>query len=74
MNDMRNIAMACALLLASPVAAQDALVIGTGSTGGAYYPIGVGMARIVSEAEPTLQIDAVSSGGSTENVQLIGLE
>ena len=32
MNDMRNIAMACALLLASPVAAQDALVIGTGST------------------------------------------
>jgi uncharacterized protein len=74
MNDMRNIAMACALLLASPVAAQDALVIGTGSTGGAYYPIGVGMARIVSEAEPTLQIDAVSSGGSTENVQLIGRE
>ncbi|TVR10336.1 MAG: TAXI family TRAP transporter solute-binding subunit [Salinarimonadaceae bacterium] len=65
---------ALALAIASPVLAQDSLVIGTGGTGGAYYPIGVGMARIVSEADPSLRVDAVSSGGSTENVQLIARE
>lgn len=67
---------ALALIIASPALmqearAQDSIVIGTGSTGGAYYPIGVGMARIVSAADPSLRVDAVSSGGSTENVQLI---
>ncbi len=60
-----------ALTIAIPATAQDAIVIGTGSTGGAYYPIGVGMARIVSGADASLRVDAVSSGGSTENVQLI---
>lgn len=60
-----------ASILIAPASAQDAIVIGTGSTGGAYYPIGVGMARIVSGADPSLRVDAVSSGGSTENVQLI---
>ena len=60
-----------AIAIATPVHAQDAIVIGTGSTGGAYYPIGVGIARIVSEADQSLRVDAVTSGGSTENVQLI---
>lgn len=72
----RLVVGALALAIASPVLthaalAQDALVIGTGGTGGAYYPIGVGMARVVSEADPSLRVDGVSSGGSTENVQLI---
>lgn len=62
---------ALALAIAGPALAQDALVIGTGSTGGAYYPLGVGMARIVSDADPSLRVDGVSSGGSTENVQLL---
>jgi len=76
MTEFRSSAGAVAIGLAAwalavPAVAQDAIVIGTGSTGGAYYPIGVGMARIVSEADPSLRVDAVSSGGSTENVQLI---
>lgn len=75
----RLVVGALALTIASPFLtqdahAQDALVVGTGSTGGAYYPIGVGMARIVSDADPSLRVDAVSSGGSTENVQLIARE
>jgi len=59
------------LALASPSLAQTNLVIGTGGTGGTYYPVGVGMARLVSEIAPSLQVDAVTSGGSTENIQLI---
>lgn len=65
------IGAALSLALAWPVSAQTSLVIGTGSTGGTYYPVGVGMARIVSELAPSLRVDAVTSGGSTENVQLI---
>ncbi|MGP1357198.1 TAXI family TRAP transporter solute-binding subunit [Roseicyclus sp.] len=71
MTIFRTAVSVLALAFAAPATAQDAIVIGTGSTGGAYYPIGVGMARIVSDADPTLRVDAVSSGGSTENVQLI---
>lgn len=62
---------AALLAIASPSFAQTNLVIGTGGTGGTYYPVGVGMARIVSDVAPSLQVDAVSSGGSTENIQLI---
>lgn len=71
MTILKTAVGALALAIAMPALAQEALVIGTGSTGGAYYPIGVGMAQIVSDADPALRIDAVSSGGSTENVQLI---
>lgn len=66
------LASAFGLLVSSaPALAQTSLVIGTGSTGGTYHPVGVGIARIVSEVAPDLRIDAVTSGGSTENVQLI---
>lgn len=69
---IRKAVMTAAFLaIASPSFAQTNLVIGTGGTGGTYYPVGVGMARIVSDVAPSLQLDAVSSGGSTENIQLI---
>ncbi len=71
MNLLRTTVSTLVIALAGPAIAQDAIVIGTGSTGGAYYPIGVGMARFVSDADPEWRVDGVSSGGSTENVQLI---
>ncbi|MEM7566717.1 MAG: TAXI family TRAP transporter solute-binding subunit, partial [Pseudomonadota bacterium] len=51
--------------------AQESLVIATGGTGGTYYPVGVGIARVVADAT-AFSVDAVTSGGSTENVRLIG--
>jgi TRAP transporter TAXI family solute receptor len=69
---MKMYSTIAALCLAAPAAlAQDALVIATGSTGGTYYPVGVGLAQLVSGATD-LNMDAVTSGGSTENVRLIG--
>lgn len=67
----RAVLTAAFLALATPSFAQSNVVIGTGGTGGTYYPVGVGMARLVSEVVPSLQMDAVSSGGSTENIQLL---
>jgi len=67
----RAVLAAAFLVLASPSFAQTNLVIGTGGTGGTYYPVGVGMARLASEVAPSIQVDAVTSGGSTENIQLL---
>lgn len=44
--------------------------IGTAGTGGAYYPIGIAMAEIVSSELPT-QATAQVTGGAVENIQLI---
>ncbi|WP_420392978.1 TAXI family TRAP transporter solute-binding subunit [Acuticoccus sp.] len=66
-----TVAVVFAAALAPAAHAQENLVLATASTGGTYYPVGVGIARVVSEAAPDLRVDAVTSGGSTENVRLI---
>lgn len=71
MMKLGTLCAVAALSAASISSAQEQLVIGTGGTGGTYYPVGVGIAKIVSDAAPELSVDAVSSGGSTENVRLI---
>lgn len=56
------------------VAAQDTtrLSIGTGGTGGVYYPLGGGMANILSKNVPGWQATAEVTGASVANLQLIG--
>lgn len=44
--------------------------IGTAGTGGAYYPIGVAMAELLTAELPT-QATATVTGGAVENVQLM---
>ena len=46
------------------------MTVGTGATGGAYYPIGVAMADIISKNLGT-QATAEVTGGSLDNLQLI---
>jgi TRAP transporter TAXI family solute receptor len=72
MNKIIAAAIAASFSFSTQAIAADQLVIGTGGTGGTYYPVGVGIAKIVSDAVSDLSVDAVSSGGSTENVRLIG--
>src|SRR5205809_7908268 len=46
--------------------------ISTGGTGGVYYPLGGGMANILSKNVPGLQATAEVTGGSVDNLKLIG--
>jgi len=64
---------ACAAL-ALPAAAQQKveLSIATGGTDGVYYPLGGGMANVLSKTVPGLTATAEVTGGSVDNLKLIG--
>jgi len=46
--------------------------IATGGTGGVYYPLGGGMAAVLSKHVPGMQATAEVTGGSVDNLKLIG--
>jgi len=48
------------------------LSIATGGTGGVYYPLGGGFANILSKALPGITATAEVTGGSVDNLKLIG--
>ena len=48
------------------------LSIATGGTGGVYYPLGGGMANVLSKSVPGMQATAEVTGGSVANLQLVG--
>jgi len=60
-----------AVLLAGAAQAQN-ISIGTGGTGGVYYPLGGGIAAVLSKHVPGMQATAEVTGGSVANLQLIG--
>jgi hypothetical protein len=51
---------------------QKSISIATGGTGGVYYPMGGGMANVLSKFVPGWQATAEVTGGSVANLQLIG--
>ncbi|MBL8908896.1 MAG: TAXI family TRAP transporter solute-binding subunit [Rhizobiales bacterium] len=53
-------------------AATRYLVIGTGGTGGVFYPYGGGLAQLLSKKLPDTQATAEVTGGSVDNVKLLG--
>jgi TRAP transporter TAXI family solute receptor len=65
---MRIVAL-CAIAFAAQ--AQN-ISIATGGTGGVYYPMGGGMAAILSKYIPGMSATAEVTGGSVANLQLIG--
>jgi TRAP transporter TAXI family solute receptor len=46
--------------------------IGTGGTGGVYYPLGGGLAALISKYVPGVEATAEVTAGSIANLQLIG--
>ena len=64
---------AAAAALALPAAAQQPtrISITTGGTGGVYYPMGGGMANILSKYVPGLTATAEVTGGSVDNLKLV---
>jgi TRAP transporter TAXI family solute receptor len=59
------------LALASAATAQN-ISIATGGTGGVYYPMGGGVAAVLSKHVPGMQATAEVTGGSVDNLKLIG--
>ncbi len=66
------LALAFALVPAAAAQQQTRISITTGGTGGVYYPLGGGMANILSKNVPGLQATAEVTGGSVDNLKLIG--
>jgi hypothetical protein len=73
-----NAAAIFALLLAAGAALtgtaqaqQKTMAIGTGGTGGVYYPLGGAIANVLSKNLPNVQATAEVTGGSVDNLKLI---
>lgn len=60
------------LATGAALAQQMNIAIATGGTGGVYYPMGGGMANVLSKHLPGVQATARVTGGSVANLQLIG--
>ncbi len=65
------IAVACCFTLATGAFAVEFLNIGTGSTGGTYYPTGAAMAKICNSNIEGVQVSVQSTGGTVNNIQLL---
>ncbi|MFL5150873.1 MAG: TAXI family TRAP transporter solute-binding subunit, partial [Microvirga sp.] len=65
-------AAAVALAGGAVLAQQKTISIGTGGTGGVYYPLGGGMANILTKYVPGAAATARVTGGSVDNLKLIG--
>lgn len=73
---MKKIIYAGLMLLAFCCSAQAQqnelrLSIGTGGTGGVWYPLGGAMANIISKTLPNVQATAEVTGGSVDNIKLL---
>ncbi|HET7728784.1 MAG TPA: TAXI family TRAP transporter solute-binding subunit [Usitatibacter sp.] len=69
------VAVIAAFGLATTAGAQEKkarISIGTGGTGGVYYPLGGGLAALLSKHVPGVEATAEVTAGSIANLQLIG--
>jgi TRAP transporter TAXI family solute receptor len=66
------LAVVAALGTGVAVAQQKTIAIGTGGTGGVYYPIGGALANLLSKNLKNTQATAQVTGGSVDNLKLIG--
>ncbi len=73
--DKTTLLAAALLLLAGPGRAEEKSVrlsIATGGTGGVYYPLGGGLANVLTKALPTVDATAEVTSASVDNVKLVG--
>ena len=65
--------LVCGLAAGTAFAASKLrLSIATGGTGGVYFPYGGGIARVLTQKVPGMQVTAEVTGGSVDNVKLVG--
>ncbi|NML43074.1 TAXI family TRAP transporter solute-binding subunit [Ramlibacter sp. G-1-2-2] len=65
------VALIAAFGLSLAAFAQN-ISIATGGTGGVYYPMGGGLAAVLSKYVPGMQATAEVTGGSVDNLKLVG--
>src|ERR1700752_3870059 len=70
---LRTVTLVTATAFASVAFAQN-ISIATGGTGGVYYPLGGGLAAVLSKHVPGMQATAKVPGGWVPNMQLSGPE
>jgi TRAP transporter TAXI family solute receptor len=70
MKLLTRVLASLAVVLTATAQAQN-LSIASGGTGGVYYPLGGGMAAVISKYVPGMQATAEVTGGSVANLQLI---
>ena len=73
MKAFASFVLGAALALSGAAFAQEkfSLSIATGGTGGVYYPLGGGLANVLSKYVPGMQATAEVTGGSVDNLKLI---
>lgn len=59
------------LVFASISCAATFINIGTGSTGGTYYPVGAAMAKVWNDSIKDMKANAQSTGGTAQNLALL---
>ncbi len=61
-------------LVCIPVAGAEVhkYIMGTGSVGGTFYPLGAAIAKVISQYAPGVDVSTQSTGASTENCRLLG--
>jgi TRAP transporter TAXI family solute receptor len=69
-----RLAVALSALAFAAVAGAQNISIATGGTGGVYYPMGGGLAAVLSKYVPGMQATAEVTGGSVDNLKLIGTD
>jgi TRAP transporter TAXI family solute receptor len=63
--------VAAGLMTGDANAQQKTMSIGTGGTGGVYYPLGGAVANVLTKNIPNVQATAEVTGGSIDNLKLI---
>lgn len=59
------------LLLSCAAGAATFINIGTGTTGGTYYPVGAAMAKVWNSSIKDMRANAQSTGGTAQNLALL---
>src|SRR5881275_1649709 len=73
MKTIRSVFLGLVAALGLVLGAQaQNISIATGGTGGVYYPMGGGLAAVLSKYVPGMQATAEVTGGSVDNLKLIG--
>ena len=72
MQVSRTLCLFVAGLALSLSASAQNISIATGGTGGVYYPMGGGIAAVLSKHVPGMQATAEVTGGSVDNLKLVG--
>jgi TRAP transporter TAXI family solute receptor len=74
MNKLPVLALALVFAAGVALAQQKTtrLSIATGGTGGVYYPLGGGLANILSKTLPGVEATSEVTSGSVDNIKLIG--